>query len=703
VNPLLSVRFRLFALCVSLLVVMGGANLFLGHLIQQRGAQEQEQREQYRRVGAIHAAQQAMGTFRYWVSLSNSAVLVNNLPLQRQAEPALAAARADLDARLFEVEKFDPTSANAIRGSLAEYSEYVRIGIKALMGGAQADASKHLSEATRHLTMIEDRFKSATQREHDRVEEVLQREMERATAGVHRSLVAIVASGGFGVMVALLILRSIIRPLQTTVVALRQVNAGETTVDMPPISGDEFGDMAIALRQFRDQAERLRRMAYNDPLTGLGNRARMDETLRSGIDDCRRRHESLAVLYVDIDNFSAVNDSLGHSAGDRYLCEAALRLQRFVPPETLVCRYSGDKFTVLLEGLTAASAADQTRVVAEVILRGMAEPYQFGGNLLPMSVSIGIAVHPADGETAEQLISSADAAMYRAKQSGRNKAQYASPELTKDARKQLATAAEIRRGLESGEFEPYYQPVVDVEGGNVIGAEALLRWRHPERGLVQAYDFIPAAEASGLIQALGERCVLRASEQTTQWVEAGRAIRVSVNLSARQVEDGTVIRLLERLHTGDGSKPTFLDFEITETAMLERVEQTQQTLQRVRAMGHRLSVDDFGTGYSSLIYLQRFPLDRIKIDRSFVARVDTSREARAIIAATVALARSLDLEVIAEGVESDVQMHRLRDLGCTLQQGFYFTPALPPAEFEAWMDARNSVLRPFATSASRSA
>jgi diguanylate cyclase (GGDEF)-like protein len=685
-NPFYSVRFRLFALCVSLLIVLGGANVFLGYIIKQREAQEAEQREQYHRLTAIHAAEQAIHNFRYQNAQANNALMVNNVSQQQHIAKFLAAASAEAEARLAEVERFDPDSANVIRQSLEAYPKHVRSGVKAVLAGEQSAADRSLAEANRHLRTIEEAFKAATTRETLRVDRILEREMQRASAGIRWSAFVIAASGGFGLLVSLLILRSIVGPLQKTVVAIRQVNSGETTVDLPPISEDEFGDMAVALRQFRDQAERLRRMAYNDPLTGLGNRARMDEALRAEIDVSRRGNESLAVLYVDLDNFSAVNDSLGHSAGDRYLCEAALRLQRFVPPETLVCRYSGDKFVVLLSQLTAQTLSEQIHAVTDVILRGMAEPYQLGGNLLPMSVSIGIAVYPSDGETGEMLISSADAAMYLAKRSGRNKAQYATPDLTQVARKQLATATEIRRGLEGGEFTPYYQPVVDVEQNRVVGAEALLRWQHPTRGLVAAGEFIPAAEASGLIQALGERCMLIASEQTARWVEAGRAIRVSVNLSPRQIEDGTVIAFLERLHKGNGNVPTLLDFEITETAMLERVEQTQETLQRIRGMGHRLSVDDFGTGYSSLVYLQRFPLDRIKVDRSFVARVETSREAQAIISATVALARSLNLEVIAEGVETEGQVGRLRELGCTLQQGFFFTRALPWSEFETWMD-----------------
>jgi EAL domain-containing protein (putative c-di-GMP-specific phosphodiesterase class I) len=305
-----------------------------------------------------------------------------------------------------------------------------------------------------------------------------------------------------------------------------------------------------------------------------------------------------------------------------------------------------------------------------------------------MSVSIGIAVYPGDGEHGEQLVSSADAAMYLAKRSGRNNAKFASPELTGDARRQLVQISDIRRGLEEGEFEPFYQPVLDVTAGRVVGAEALLRWRHPQRGIVAAGEFIPAAEDSGLIHALGERCLVKACEHAAAWGDSN-PIRISVNLSARQIEDRTAIGMLDRLHRSGGHVKG-LDFEITESAILQQVDRAQETLAQIRALGHHLSVDDFGTGYSSMVYLQRFPISRIKIDRSFVSRMETSREAHAFVSATIALARSLDLEVVAEGVETVSQARKLQSLGCTLQQGYYFTAALPAAEFEAWCSTQAS-------------
>ena len=665
---------------------MGGANLFLGQINSQHEAQVLLQQEQYRRVLVAYSVQQALGTWRYWAGQVNAAGLVENVTAEEQAGMRLQRAHDEVEKRLTELAQFDAEAVAVIRRAVEELPLRLREGVQALARKDSA-AEAILNESGKILGSIERALNGVVQREQAVAEEVQTRTRARAVAGQRISVAIIVASTAFGLVLTFVILNSIIRPMQSTVIALRQVNAGETSIDLPPVRDDEFGDMAVALRQFRDQAEHLRNLAYRDPLTGIGNRAYLEQELRDAIAACKQDNTQIALFYLDLDNFRSVNDSLGHSAGDRYLSEAVVRLQRFVPDDALVCRYSGDKFAVLLTGIPqwdSETLLAHLRSLATNVLRGMSEPFQLGGDLLPMSVSIGIAAYPVDGENGEQLVSSADAAMYLAKRSGRNNAQFASPELTGDARRQLAIVTDIRRGLENGEFEPFYQPVVDVAAGRVAGAEALLRWRHPQRGIVMAGDFIPAAEESGLINALGERCIDVACEQAKRWFNNNtNPIRISVNLSARQIEDRSAIRLLERLHK-EGAGARGLDFEITESAILQNLDRAQETLRQIRALGHELSVDDFGTGYSSMVYLQKFPISRIKVDRSFVARIETSREAQAIVSATIALARSLDLEVVAEGVETESQSKQLHSLGCTLQQGYYFAKALPAEEFERW-------------------
>lgn len=686
-NPFLSVRFRLFALCIGLLAVMGGANLMLTRINQQHEAEVTLLQEQYRRVNVIYAVQRSMVAFRFWQGQVNTAILVKNSESEEKAKTKLEEARAQVNERLDEFRRFDSQSVEIIEKVLVQLSARLHEAIVAVSVGDQhADALA--AEATRLANAMEQALLSAIEREQALADVAQRNARDRAAASRNASLLIMVLSGAFGLLLTAVVINSIIRPMQSTVRALRLVNAGETFIDMPPVRSDEFGDMALALRQFRDQAENLRRLAYSDSLTGVGNRARLEEALGAAIEIAQQQGSHLALFYIDLDNFRTVNDSLGHSAGDRYLCEAVERLRRFAPDEALVCRYGGDKFTILLKDLHAASAEllrVTLRNIANSILTSMVEPFELAGNLLPMSVSIGIAVFPEDGYSSEQVVSSADAAMYLAKRSGRNNMQFATPELTGDARRQLSTVTDIRRGLESSEFEPFYQPIVDAATGKVAGAEALLRWRHPQRGIVAAGDFVPAAEASGLIHALGEQCIRRACAQAEKWARASdRGFRVSVNLSARQIEDRTALLFLQRLHAETGPAVKNLDFEITETAILQHLDSAQATLKEIRDLGHQLSVDDFGTGYSSLVYLQRFPVNRIKVDRSFVSRLGTSREAEAIIAATIALARSLDLDIVAEGVETVEQMRTLKAMGCTLQQGYYFTPALSAHEFDIW-------------------
>lgn len=681
-----SVRVRLFALSIGLLLVLGSANLLLTLMVSQRESQELLQQEQYRRVEVIYGTLQAVGTFRFWRGQVNSAALLDNGNGRSQAQPSLDKAEAELSRRLGELSSFDPVSSQVIQKALSDFAAAAERFLSAVRERREDQSKAAFTEGSQLLTIIEKTLAEATKREHDLAQVAQQLALKRAHAAIRWSWLIMLVSAVLSLGGAWVVLRSITGPLKSTVRAMRQVNAGETEIDLPPIGSDEFGDMAVALRQFRDQADRLRRLAYQDSLTGLGTRAQLEDELRAGIETCQSEASHLVLFYVDLDNFSAVNDSLGHSAGDRYLCEAAFRLQRFVPDEAVICRYSGDKFTVMLGGLRESGSAlqEKLRELADLILRGLSEPFQLGGNLLPMSVSVGVAQFPLDGETGEQLLSSADAAMYRAKRNGRNNAQFASAEQTAKVRRELTVATDIRRGIENSEFEPYYQPIVDIERSVVTGAEALLRWRHPHRGIVGANEFIEVAEATGMIRALGEACLLRAFDQARSWSAQGRQIRVAVNLSVRQIDDRSVITLLEKLNATRGEFVDGLDLEITESTMLEHLERAQETLHRVKALGYRLSVDDFGTGYSSLTYVQKFPIDKIKIDRSFVVRIETSREAQAIVSATLALAKSLDLEVIAEGVETQGQQQRLRELGCTLQQGYLYSRALPVPEFEAW-------------------
>jgi diguanylate cyclase (GGDEF)-like protein len=684
-----SVSFRLFVLTAGILVVLALTAGLLNKAVRHEEQLKAEDTELARRLDHFHGVQHALSDVRLWQGNVGAAGLAQDPKWQAQAARSLAQGTSQLESLLEGLRPFAPAAAQAVRNGLVRMPQDLERAVAAIRAGRRDEAQQHALALREGILAMERALADAEQQEARRFDRVRGAEHDAAKESLRWAWFSTIATLVLGLLLALTVSRSLVRPLRRVVSAVRRVTAGDADVRLPSARPDEFGDIALALRQFHDQAEKLRTIAYRDTLTGLANRARLEEALHSGIVRCARGGTSLALLFLDLDNFKSVNDSLGHSAGDRFLREAARRLQRLTPDQALIGRYSGDKFTVLIEGLRRDGTQQaQLRAIADRILPGMAEPYQTNGDFLYMTISIGISVYPMDGQSAEQLVSSADAAMYLAKRSGRNNVQFASPDLTEDARRKLMLAGDIRRGLASGEFEPYYQPIVNVRTGEVVGAEALLRWHHNQRGIVLPGEFVRVAEESGLIGDLGERCLTQAYEQAVRWSRHGRPVPIAVNLSARQLQDHKLVSIVQQLQSVQELHPQCLEFEITESAVMDRPEQSQQTLQEIRRRGHKLGIDDFGTGHSALGYLQRFPIDRIKIDRTFVERVDSSRQSRAIISATLALAENLGLDVVAEGVETKQQLQQMKDLGCSLQQGYFFTPALPPEEFEAWMSAR---------------
>lgn len=684
-----SVSFRLFALSLVILTALAVTGALLADVVRNEERVRVQERELSGALTQFHAVQHALSAVRLAHGNVGTAALSRDEAWKTEAARTLHQSQSELERGLTDLEALAPVEVQAVRGRLEALPGEIQGAVQALQANRQEDAERFMVRARDAVLAMEGQLAMAERRHVEIAEQSRESSHEAAKASLRWAMYATVLTVMLGVILALTVRRSLVRPLKRIVAAVRGVTAGDAKVPLPAAREDEFGDIAQALAQFHDQAEKLRTMAYRDPLTGLANRARLEEALHSGIVRCARNGSSLALLFLDLDNFKSVNDSLGHSAGDRFLREAARRLQRLAPESSLISRYSGDKFTVVVESLKRDGQQHaQAGAMAEAILRGMAEPYRSNGDFLYMTVSLGIAVYPTDGQSAEQLVSAADAAMYLAKRSGRNNYQFASPDLTEDARRKLLVAGEIRRGLASGEFEPYYQPIVNVLTGEVAGAEALLRWHHPQRGIVLPGEFVRIAEESGLIGELGEHCLTVAYEQAVRWSRGRRNIPIAVNLSARQLQDQKVLATVQQLQAAQQLQPNCLEFEITESAVMERPELSQQTLQEIRRRGHRLGIDDFGTGHSALGYLQRFPIDRIKIDRSFVERVDSSRQSRAIISATVALAANLELDVVAEGVENAAQLQHMKDLGCTLQQGFFFTPALPADEFEAWLASR---------------
>jgi diguanylate cyclase (GGDEF)-like protein/PAS domain S-box-containing protein len=427
----------------------------------------------------------------------------------------------------------------------------------------------------------------------------------------------------------------------------------------------------------RDRAAQIAYQAFHDPLTGLPNRAAFGERLATLLAASSRRGSHAAVLFFDLDGFKLINDALGHSAGDRVLQTLGRRLRGAVREGDLVCRFGGDEFTVLLEVTRPGDA----EAVAQKLLTAVAEPFMVEGQRLYVTASIGVAQSPTDGDDAEALLRNADAAMYHAKELGRNNYQLCGAGVAQRAQQRLRLEAKLRQALGGSGLALHYQPVLELAGLRVVGAEALLRWTCDGEVLAPE-SFLPMAEETLLIRPLGDWVLRTACCQGAAWQERLGGFRVGVNLSARQLTTPGFVETLQSLLDLSGLPPQRLELEITESVAMKDPERTRELLAHLKELGVGLALDDFGTGYSSLAYLQQFPLDTVKIDRGFVAGLGKSRGGLAIIRATVAMANALGLQVTAEGVETPLQLELLRELGCHRAQGFGLGRPLPGEELE---------------------
>ena len=431
----------------------------------------------------------------------------------------------------------------------------------------------------------------------------------------------------------------------------------------------------------KDQAELNRRQALHDSLTGLPNRTLFQDRMDHAELRAARDGIEFALLLLDLDRFKEINDTLGHEAGDRLLCEVSNRLQRAVRRSDSVARLGGDEFACVLEGSSASAAVE----VAKRIRRAVYRPFVLDGLSLQVEATIGIATYPAHGEDTDSLLRSADHAMYRAKETGAGLTVFTPSE---DMRlpERLMLVSELRRAIDEGELCLYYQPKVALDGGHVVGVEALVRWAHPERGIVPPDEFIPIAQETGLIGPLTRYVITEALRQCRMWSRNGRELPVAVNVSMRNLVDAGFPEEVKKLLRKWKVDPGLLELEITETAIVADLARSKPVIEELSSLGVRISVDDFGTGYFSLVHLKRLPIDALKIDRSFVSNLTTSEEDAAIVRSTIDLGRHLGLVVVAEGVETQEAMATLSQLGCTEAQGYYFSRPVPPDELIAWID-----------------
>ncbi|MEJ0047161.1 MAG: EAL domain-containing protein [Rhodospirillales bacterium] len=440
-------------------------------------------------------------------------------------------------------------------------------------------------------------------------------------------------------------------------------------------TGQPVGSVGVAIdvTERRAAEARISHLAHHDPLTDLPNRSlfriRLDEALARA-----RRGQAFAVLCLDLDHFKYVNDTLGHPIGDALLQAVTRRLRIAVRPTDTVARLGGDEFAIIQSD--RARAADTTSLAARVIA-AIAAPFDIEGHRIVIGTSIGISTAPDDALDADELLRNADMALYSAKGEERGRYRFFEPEMDMRMQARRALELDLRHALEDDAFELYYQPVIGIADSAVLGMEALLRWRHPGRGVVTPDRFIPLAEAIGLIVPIGDWVLRRACSDAMCW--PGK-LRVGVNVSAVQFASRTLVDSVAAALLASGLEPWRLELEITESAMLNDTEANLETLHRLRALGVRVAMDDFGTGYSSLSYLLRFPFDKVKIDRAFVTNLGRSRESAAIVGAVIGLCASLEMTTTAEGVETAGQLKALARIGCTEAQGFYFSPARPAAE-----------------------
>ena len=512
-------------------------------------------------------------------------------------------------------------------------------------------------------------------------------------------LAAVVGLGYFGCRVAGRLSRGI-GQVREGVLAFAQ---GDTSVRIAPLDPDEVGDLTHAFNKMADDLAQSRRalqqeaemarqatrhaefLAYTDLLTGLANRTQLSNLITQALEQAEQSGRGVGVLFMDLDRFKNINDTLGHEAGDAVLREIAQRLRQCLARHKHIARLGGDEFVVVVPGVEACAGLG---AVARKILTAVAQPMQVFGQELRMTCSIGISLFPRDGREEHALMKNADIALYRAKDEGRNGYAFYSPELNPHSVEKLALESELRRAHEQGQLRLHYQPKVDARSGRILGVEALVRWAHPTMGWVAPARFIPVAEETGLIVLLGRWVLEEACRQQVAWVAAGLPrIVMAVNLSMRQFGDPALLDDVRAILAATGIAPDCLELEITESLLMRNGAAGTTQLHELKQLGLRLAVDDFGTGYSSLASLKRFPIDTLKIDRAFVRDLDGNEEDQTLTQAIITMGKSLGLHIVAEGVETAAQCEFLRQRDCDEIQGFFFSKAVPADELATLLRA----------------
>jgi diguanylate cyclase (GGDEF)-like protein len=535
----------------------------------------------------------------------------------------------------------------------------------------------------------------------------------RMRANLIGALTVVVALLIVAVMAAVFLTRRLVAPMRQLMRAAHAVGAGKLDVYVPAKSSDELGRLThtfnhMTQRLAESQAEvatyqrtledkvtqrtkeleiataQAYKLAQHDILTGLPNRALLNQRLKQIVAQAARDGQQVACLFLDFDHFKRINDTLGHDAGDQLLQAVAQRLTSAVRESDTVARLGGDEFVLILPGLDPVHAAYEVMTVLTRVRESFLAPFRLADQTPTLTCSIGVSVYPVDATDPNGLIKQADTAMYAAKEAGRNAYRFYTADMNVRVQARLQIETDMRRGLMDDEFFLVYQPQIDMDSGRALGVEALLRWRDPERGVIGPNEFIPIAEESGMIQALGARVLRDACRQLMTWHRQNMMLRLSVNLSVQQLQHDNWLSVVEDALRASGLPPRYLDLEITESVIITHPERAVSTLEKLKQMGVSITVDDFGTGYSNLSSLAQLPIQGVKIDQRFVHALEQNRSSEAITQAIIALSHSMGLRVIAEGVETVAQFEFLRKHGCEEAQGYLISRPLEAPELRSW-------------------